>query len=186
MDKEKDEKGLEKNGKVIPFKKDLNDTEIEKDELVQSLGFYIGGKAGVSDEISPKEAGIKGAFIEDIKETGRKFLEGEISEEGAEEEFIKKTTSKVIAPIVEKVVETVVDKAVSFVSDKVKTVSDIIKPFAPKISENINKTIKEVKKEAPKIAKGIARKAVEKVGEVAKKVIKTGKKIVKKLFGLFG
>ena len=187
MSREKNNVTIEKSdeNKMLLSNKNT-DTSITKDELAWSIGFYVGGKAGVSDYVEPEESGLRGAFIEDLIETGKKFVKGEITPNEAEKESAKKISSYVIAPFVEKIMEKLVDKVFETIDKKIKIVTEPIKPFIPQITEAIEKTTKILRENTKRITKGIVRKITEKIEDSAKQVINIGKNVVKKLFGLIG
>ena len=142
--------------------------EVTKDEIAKSLTPYIAGQSGVSKEISPEEAGRKGAFISDLTKTGKNFLNGEIPQQKAEEKVIESTTSYTISPVIDKLVDKPIDISVDY----------FVKKLESKGKQGLAKVLKEIKNPLKKFIK---QTLIAQTAKVAKKVWNKTKVHIKKM-----
>ena len=101
--------------------------EITKDEIAKAVTIYVAGESGVIEDVTPEEAGHRGALIADLTETGQKFVNGDITKEQAEKEVVKKTVSYVLAPFVDKVIDGSIEFVAKLFEKRLSAVSKFIR-----------------------------------------------------------
>jgi len=117
----------------------MESKDISKEEIIQSLSYYIAGESGVDEKISPEEAGGKGAFVSDIIETGKKYVDEEITPEEAEDEIIRASVSYSVFPWIDKVVDkgvdAIIDTIIKTIPEKLKIVKLLLEKAKPLIKK---------------------------------------------------
>jgi hypothetical protein len=139
--------------------------EVTKDEIAKAVAIYVAGESGIIENVSPEEAGHRGALIADLTETGQKLINGEITKEQAEKEIVEKTVYYAIAPFVDKVIDVSIEFAARLLEKRLPAVSKFIR--------NIKEPMKTFLRE----------KVVKKTIEVAEKAWSKIKVSFKKLLG---
>jgi len=134
---------------------DKKKIEVSKEELAKAAAIYIAGESGLTEEVSPKEAGRRGAFISDLAEVGKRYVNGEISQEQVEQKIIEKSVTYAFSRIIDNIIDKVLDKGVDVIAELIgrkfpevekilKASKSIIKSFVK--SKVLNKAKETVSK----------------------------------------
>ena len=138
--------------------------EITKDEIAKAVTIYVAGESGVIEDVTPEEAGHRGALVADLTETGQKYVNGEITKEQAEKEVVKKTVSYVLAPFVDKAIDGSIEFVAKLFEKRLPEVSKFIKSKREPIKNFLREKVLEKSVE-------VAEKAWSKIKVFAKKLV---------------
>jgi len=120
---------------------DKKEFEVTKEELAKAVTIYVAGESGIIEDVSPEEAGQRGALIADLTETGRKFVNGEITKEQVEQEVIEKTVSFAVSQIVDKILEISIETIASKVEKKLPQVAKFLRTVKAPIKNFVKEKV---------------------------------------------
>jgi hypothetical protein len=135
-----------------------DEEEISKEELAQALSFYIGGQVGISEEISPEEAGRLGAFLSDLLEVIERVLNNELAEEIVLYYIVEKLIAYIISPLIDISISKTIDISIFLLNSFGFTEeTQLLKAYEPYIKVLVNEILLKITKKATKTIWTIAK-----------------------------